>query len=108
MEPELTYMDNLILSGALEVAGIGEDGKFTYTFTDKLEEIDPELKQRMEQGFYEAMMYLWTEGFLELTPSEDSDAKITITTKALDNSAVSELSNYYQKTLMIIIEALKK
>lgn len=109
MQPELTYMDNLILSGALEVAGVGEDGKFTYRFTEKLDEVDPELKNKIEQGFYEAIMHLWSEGFLVVSPAtEGDDARVTASEKALDGIAVQELGAYYQKILALILEALQQ
>ena len=109
MDAEITYMDNLILSGALEVAGIGEDGKFTYQFTEKLDEVDPELKNRIEQGFYEAVMYLWSEGFLIVSAGNGlDDAKVTASEKAFDSIAVQGISSYYQKILAIILEALQK
>ena len=107
MEPEITYMENLILNGALEVAGLSEDGSFTYRFTEKLDEVDPELKDKIEHGFYEAVMHLWSLDFL-VVQSDDGEAKVTISEKALDSSAVSGLEVYYQKILALIIEALQK
>lgn len=108
MEPELTYIDNLILSGALQVAGIDENGQFSYQFTEKLEEVDPNLKNRIEQSFYEAVMYLWNEGFLFVASSEGSgEAVVTVTQKALDASSINNLSEYYQKILALIVEALQ-
>lgn len=109
MEPELTYMDNLILSGALQVAGIDENGQFSYQFTEKLEEVDPNLKNRIEQSFYEAVMYLWNEGFLFVGSSgDDGEAIVTATEKCLDDSMVANLSEYYQRILALIVEALQK
>lgn len=107
MNSELTYIDNLILSGALEVAGIGEDGKFTYQFTDKLEEVDPELKHRIENGFYEAVMYLWQAGFL-IVSSIDGEGTVTLSDKATSQEDIDKLDIYYQKILSMIIDTFPK
>ena len=58
---------NLILTGALEVAGMDiETGEPLYNFTSKLEYVNPELHSEMATYFTRETMALWQHGFIAM------------------------------------------
>lgn len=99
-------IDQLILSGALEVAGIDiETGEPIYNFTEKLIEVSPELHKEIAIYFSRETMSLWSDGFLDMDITEKNPI-VTITPKALDSSEVEKLSKDKQYTLKEIIRII--
>jgi hypothetical protein len=99
-------IDQLILSGALEVAGIDiETGEPMYNFTDKLVEVSPELHNEVSTYFSRETMSLWSEGFLNMDVTE-KNPMVTLTEKALDDEELSKLSKESQTTLKEIIRVI--
>ena len=99
-------IDQLILSGALEVAGIDiETGEPMYNFTDKLLEVSPELHNEVSTYFSRETMSLWGEGFLNMDVTE-KNPMVTLTEKALDDRELSKLSKENQVTLKEIIRVI--
>lgn len=99
-------IDQLILSGALEVAGIDiETGEPMYNFTDKLLEVSPELHNEVSTYFSRETMSLWSEGFLNMDVTE-KNPMVTLTEKALDDEELSKLSKESQTTLKEIIRVI--
>jgi hypothetical protein len=99
-------IDQLILSGALEVAGIDiETGEPIYNFTEKLIEVSPELHKDVSLYFSRETMALWSDGFLNMDVTEKNPI-VTITKKALDDEEVSKLSKESQRTLKEIIRVI--
>jgi hypothetical protein len=99
-------IDQLILSGALEVAGIDiETGEPMYNFTDKLLEVSPELHNEVSTYFSRETMSLWSEGFLNMDVTE-KNPMVTLTEKALDDRELSKLSKENQVTLKEIIRVI--
>ena len=99
-------IDQLILSGALEVAGIDiETGEPMYNFTDKLLEVSPELHNEVSTYFSRETMSLWSEGFLNMDVTE-KNPMVTLTEKALDDEELSKLSKENQVTLKEIIRVI--
>ena len=85
-------IDKLILSGALQVAGIdSETGDFLYQFTDKLKEVAPELYHEHVNHVNNELMRLWEKGFLNISMTEENPI-VTLTPKALDENELSKLS----------------
>lgn len=96
-------IDQLILSGALEVAGIDMDtGEPVYNFTERLLEINPELHKDVSLYFSRETMSLWSDGFLNMDVTE-KNPMVSLTEKALDESEVAKLSKDKQYTLKEII-----
>jgi len=90
MEQEI--IDNLILTGALQVAGVdSETGDFLYQFTDKLKEVSPELYHEHVNHVNEELMKLWEKGFLNISMMDDNPI-VTLNPKALDENELSKLS----------------
>jgi hypothetical protein len=99
-------IDQLILAGALEIAGIDMDtGEPVYNFTEKLIDISPELHKEVALYFSRETMSLWSQGFLDMNVTEKNPI-VTLTAKALNNSEVSKLSKESQSTLMEIIRVI--
>lgn len=105
-EDEDDAIEQLILSGALEVSGIDIDtGEPIYNFTEKLIEVSPELHKEVSIYFSRETMSLWSEGFLDMDVTE-KNPMVTLTTKAMDDLEVSKLSKDKQHTLKEIIRVI--
>ena len=99
-------IDQLILAGALEIAGIDIDtGEPVYNFTEKLIDISPELHKEVALYFSRETMSLWSKGFLDMDVTEKNPV-VTLTAKALDSVEVSKLSKESQSTLIEIIRVI--
>ena len=91
-ESEQKMMDKLILSGALQVAGIdNETGEFLYQFTPKLKDVSPELYHEHVNHVNGELMRLWENGFLNIN-FMDENPIVTLTEKAFDKAEINKLS----------------
>ena len=96
-------IDDLILSGGLEVSGIDADsGEILYGFTDKLKEVSPEMANGLMELFHMHVMALWERGFLDLNPTEENPM-VRLTEFAFNEDAVATLHPDLKQTLKIII-----
>lgn len=108
MESDDQIIESLILNGGLEVSAIDiETGEALYTFTDKLEQVNPELHAAAKNYFYLEMMNLWEKGFLDIDLESD-DPMVSITEKALDEDETNSLDEVSRHSLTQVIEATKK
>lgn len=108
MDEEDQIIEDLILKGALEIAGIDiESGELLYNFTHKLKDVSPELDQEMQTFFSQEMMFLWENGFVEMDITE-KDPIVRLTEKAFNNKEVLKLDKNKQYTLKDIIRQLRK
>lgn len=106
MSPE-EKIEELILSGAVEVAGIDPDtGEFLYAFTDKILELDPYIAQRSEEIFNSQVYLLWEMGFLNIDMTSHNPI-VSLMPKALDEDDVQNLPTEMRLVLKSIIEALR-
>lgn len=84
-------IDELILSGALQVAGVdSETGEFLYQFTQKLKDVSPALYDEHVNHVNGELMRLWEKGFLNINIDDDNPI-VTLTAKALDENELSKL-----------------
>lgn len=96
----------MILAGAAEVAGIdSKTGELVYSFTPKLEEVNPELYKLITNSFYEDIVFLWEKGFLDVD-FENPEPSVMLTPKSLDEASVSELDKQRKHTLDFLVEKL--
>ena len=83
---------NLILEGALEVAGVdSESGKFLYSVTPKMQEVMPDMYQDHITQVNRDILNLWEKGYVSidfLLP----DPIVTISEKGLEKAEVSKLT----------------
>jgi hypothetical protein len=99
-------IEDLILSGALEVSGIDIDtGEMLYNFTDKLKDINPDLFKDMSDYISTETMALWAEGFLDIDVTEKNPI-VKLTSKAFDDAEVYKLPKEKQYTLKEIIRII--
>ena len=64
MSDDNDFIEKLILSGAIEVAGIDmETGEPVYNFTEKLKDVSPDLHNEVSTYFTKETMALWQYGF---------------------------------------------
>ena len=106
MKEENELIEQLILSGALEVAGIDMDtGEPLYNFTEKLEKVNPELHSEVSTYFSRETMALWQYGFLTMDVTVPNPF-IYLTPKAFDKEEVEKLDPNHQYTLKEIIRLM--
>jgi len=100
-------IDFLILNGALEPSGVHEEtGEILFSFTEKLEEVSPDIFKKLTDAFQLEILELWKKGFLEIDMSRDVPV-VFLTKSSLDPIARSELSDYEQATLDSVIRAME-
>jgi len=97
-EDKITF-EILVESGAIEFAGVDEDGEMIYNFTNKLKDIAPDLFELHLNQLNSDIMHLWEKGFVTLNLLEDNPTA-KLTEKAYDLFAIdTELDDHYRSTL---------
>lgn len=92
MDKNSEVFEYLILSGALQMAGIDSDtGEILYAFTPKVKEIMPELYNEHLNSINKEIMNLWESGFVNVD-FFSNDPLVTLTEKAFDINEVLKLS----------------
>jgi hypothetical protein len=92
-------IEDLILSGAVEVAGIDpETGEMLYTFTNKLSDVHPVLAREVANMFNEHIMKLWELGMVKMNVM-DKDPIVNLTPKAYDENLIKLLDEEVCHTL---------
>lgn len=91
-DPIQNKIEELMLNGVLEVAGIDMDtGEPLYNFTNKLKEYDQDLYNIHNNYFFQDLTRLWEKGFVNINFFED-DPVVTMTEKAWDSEEISKLN----------------
>ena len=102
-------MEELILNGVVEVAGIDSNtGEFLYNFTPKLKELMPDLWNERLDFIYNEIMYFWERGFIDAHDIDGIDPVVLLTDLAKDEDAVSELPLEKQESLREIKRLFEK
>lgn len=108
MNPEDIDIENLILSGALEVGGVDiESGEILYNFTDKLKDVMPALYREHINFINSEVMYFWERGFLEFDDITKSEPMIRVTEKCFDENSMATLPKDKQRSLIDIMRVLR-
>ena len=107
MDENITRLDELILSGAVEVNGIDDEGNFLYGLTKDASTVAPELWNQLEDAFYQDLLFLWTNGFIDMDLDKENPI-INITKKAFEKDEVDKLTDKLKFTLKIVLMAMKK
>jgi hypothetical protein len=101
-------VDNLVLNGYIELEGIDPDsGEFLYRISDKLNELIPNLREKMADIFLEEVYSLWTKGFVSMDFASENPL-VRLTENAFDQEKVDGLSLEEKATLSTIMDAMKK
>ena len=92
MNNEDELIKNLILQGALEVAGLdSENGELLYTITPKMQETMPDMYEDHLTQVNKDILNLWEKGYLDIN-FLDNDPMVTISEKGLDKNEISKLT----------------
>ena len=106
MDEEDSIIDELILQGALEIAGIDIDtGEPLYNFTNKMKDINPELHNEHSKYFTQETLALWEHGFISMDVTM-SNPIVTLTPKSFDKNEIEKLNKQHQYTLKEIIRII--
>jgi len=85
-------INNLILQGALEVAGVdSESGEFLYSVTPKMQEVMPDMYEDHITQVNRDILNLWEKGYVNVD-FLSTNPMVTISAKGLDKSEVSKLT----------------
>ena len=98
-------LEQLILDGAVEFAGLSESGEVLYNFTTNLKEVRPDLYDQVIDIQRRELLFLWTKGFLSMDITENNPM-VTVTDKALDIEEVNKLPEHYRIMILEIAKAL--
>lgn len=92
-------IEDLILSGAVEPAGIdSETGEMLYSFTNKLKDVSPLLAREVDNMFNEHVMKLWEIGILRMNVMDENPI-VRLTEKAFNKEIVEALDEDLKHTL---------
>jgi hypothetical protein len=105
IEPEYNSLEDLILRGAVEVAGLSELGELQYKLTEEAQTIAPDLYSTTLDFFYKQLTLLWSKGFVEMDITEINPS-VKLTKKAFENDEVDNLSFAQQETLKVVKQAM--
>ena len=79
---EQEKLDYYIEIGAVEVAGIQEDGEFLYEITEKAKDIAPELWESHIEYIDNTILDLYEKGLVQIEYNEDLEASISVSEEA--------------------------
>ena len=101
-------IENLILQGALEVAGVdSENGEFLYAITSRMKEVMPDLYEDHLKTVNRDLLNLWEKGYVNIDFFLP-DPVVTISEKGLDKSEISKLTKPEIWALEEVKRLLKK
>jgi hypothetical protein len=93
-------LEDLILLGAIQVAGVdGDSGELLYSFTPKIKEVSPELFSEHLNSVNSEIMGLWEKGFININFMHD-DPLVALTEKSFDNKELSVLNKREQWSIL--------
>lgn len=101
-------IENLILQGALEVAGVdSENGEFLYAITSRMKEVMPDLYEDHLKTVNRDLLNLWEKGYVNIDFFLP-DPVVTISEKGLDKNEISKLTKPEIWALEEVKRLLKK
>ncbi len=104
MNEEDNIIDDLILTGALEIAGIDKNtGEFLYSVTPKLKDIMPELYKEHIDNVNKDIMALWEKGFVDMDFNDDNPI-VNLNPKAHNIDEINRLP----KHLVFALDEIKR
>jgi hypothetical protein len=108
MDPIDQTIDELILSGAVEIAAIDSiTGEPLYSFSPKIKEVMPKLYEQHMTEVNRDIMALWEKGFLNIEMLTDNPL-VTLTDKAFIDDEIVKIPKELQLSLSEIKRLLVK
>lgn len=102
MTPE-EWFEEMIMEGVIEFSGLDPNtGEMLYNFNEDLENIRPDLFEKMTHSMEEDIYKLWEKGFLAMNIA-DENPLVKITEKSLDENAINSELTYQEKTSLEVI-----
>lgn len=99
-------IEDLILSGAVEVAGVDPDtGEMLYNFTDKLKDVSPMLYREVNNMFNSHVLRLWELDMIDMDITSPNPM-VRLTKKAFHPALLSKLDEEERYTLKEIKRSL--
>ena len=99
---------NLILEGALEVAGVdSETSELLYTITPKMQEVMPDMYEDHLTQVNRDLLNLWEKGYVNIDFLL-ADPVVTISEKGLDKAEVAKLTKHEIWALEEVKRLLKR
>lgn len=93
-------IEDLILNGAIEVSGVdNESGEFLYSFTERVNEVMPELFAKKAAFIKEQLMYFFEAGMVEVQNPFSANPLFMLTELAFDEELISELPSDKKRAL---------
>ena len=101
-------IEELILAGAMEVAGVSEEtGELLYNFTPELEKAYPGLFRLVMDQVHGHVMSLWEKGFVNIDITE-AEPSISLTEKGTDVTKLQELDDHELLIMENLIRAFEE
>lgn len=100
-------LEQLILDGLVEFAGLDKNGEMLYSFAEDIETKAPEIFNIMMDYRMRDIRDLWALGFLKMDITSPNPT-VTITEKAIDDEAIGTLSDDLQIALEEIKSMMRK
>lgn len=94
---------NLIDKGAIAFEGMDENGEPIYRFTEKLQEVAPDLYKMHMSMLNSEVMALWEKGFIDMDLFEENPV-VKLTAKAFNKNEVENLN----ETLYDFLKQIKR
>lgn len=105
---ESEIIDNLVLNGGLEFAGIDlETGETLYKPTSILKNIDPKLSEDISSYFSSTTIKLWEKCFIDMDITVDNPL-VTLSEKSFDIDAINSLEKNERLVIKEIIRVLSE
>ena len=102
-----SMLEQLILDGIVEFAGLTPEGEMLYNFSEDLEEKAPAIFKMMMEIHTGEIHMLWEKGFLQMDVTKPNPL-VNITEKALDPEEVDRLPKELQVTLRSIMDRMRE
>jgi hypothetical protein len=99
-------LEQMILDGIVEFAGLDSNGEMLYSFAKDIETRSPEVYKIVQQMHMQDIYTLWEMGFLSMDVTE-ANPLARVTERAFDEEALSALPTHMRIMLEQIKDAMR-
>lgn len=99
-------LEQLILDGIVEFAGLDSDGEMLYSFSNDIETKAPEVYEMVQKMHMQDIYTLWEMGFLSMDITQENPLA-RVTELALDEEALETLPTHMRIMLEHIKNAMR-